>query len=144
MHHLHIWCDKERGELTVHRAYVVLHIVGVCVCVRFPIRLSEKNRLASDQKRLVAEVRDKLQEYHDWNIKYNVSRFNYIRTYIHSICGCGAYGNQKRERKRVITENCLPLAACFHGHPRSRAWHPHSAHAAETTQPRSDSHTIVT
>jgi PI-3-kinase-related kinase SMG-1 len=34
-------------------------------------KLSEQNKLAADQKRLVAEVRDKLQEYHDWNIKYN-------------------------------------------------------------------------
>ena len=39
------------------------------------VRLSEQNKLAADQKRLVAEVRDKLQEYHDWNIKYNVSQY---------------------------------------------------------------------
>ena len=42
----------------------------------FLFRLSEQNRLASDQKRLVAEVRDKLHEYHDWNLKYNVSSWS--------------------------------------------------------------------
>jgi PI-3-kinase-related kinase SMG-1 len=36
-------------------------------------KLSEQNRLASEQKRLVAEVRGKLQEYREWNMKYNVS-----------------------------------------------------------------------
>ena len=39
-----------------------------------PHRLSEQNKLAADQKRLVAEITEKLQEYHDWNVKYNVSR----------------------------------------------------------------------
>ena len=38
-----------------------------------PVRLSEQNKLASEQKRLVAEIGDKLQEYQEWNVKYNVS-----------------------------------------------------------------------
>ena len=44
-----------------------------CILFILHLRLSEQNKLAADQKRLVAEIRDKLQEYHDWNIKYNVS-----------------------------------------------------------------------
>ena len=36
-------------------------------------RLSEQKRLSTEQKRLVAEIHDKLQEYQAWNVKYNVS-----------------------------------------------------------------------
>lgn len=37
------------------------------------LRLSEQSKLTAEQKRLMVEMREKLQEYKDWNVKYNVS-----------------------------------------------------------------------
>ena len=49
------------------------------------VRLTEQSRLASEQKRLVADVRDKLTEYQAWNVKYNVSETCTVRLCVHKV-----------------------------------------------------------
>ena len=56
---------------------------GVC-CV---VRLSEQSKLTAEQKRLKADIQEKLQEYKDWNSKYNV-RTSFPSTGFLSLCFC--------------------------------------------------------
>ena len=51
----------------------------------FVVRLSEQSKLTAEQKRLKADIQEKLQEYKDWNVKYNVRR-PFFLTGLLSVC----------------------------------------------------------